>query len=201
MRFATLLSDPSRSGLSTTISVLTGRLAAHDPDTGSHSKRVARLALRAGRQLELPPTRLAALARAALVHDVGKLTIDPRLLQKPGPLTPDEYGLVQGHAVAGERLLRGLGMDAEATVVRHHHERIDGAGYPDGIAGTAIPLESRIILVADAFEAITADRPYRQHRTVDEAIAELRRASGTQFDARCVAALERAIGHRGLLAA
>jgi HD-GYP domain-containing protein (c-di-GMP phosphodiesterase class II) len=100
------------------------------------------------------------------------------------------------HSALGARIIRSGGMPEEARWIRHHHERIDGGGYPDGLRGGEIPIESRVILVADAFEAMTSDRPYRTTLPTEEAVAELRRHAGTQFDSECVAALGRALGHR-----
>jgi len=174
---------------------------AKDAYTHSHCETVAELCAMIGNELGLDAAHLSRLRLAGLLHDVGKIGITDSILHKPGPLTAAEYEVMKTHPKLGHDIVVAAERHDEAHWILHHHERIDGAGYPDGLAGERIPLESRIILVADAFEAITADRPYRQHRTVDEAIAELRRAAGTQFDARCVAALERAIGHRGLLAA
>jgi HD-GYP domain-containing protein (c-di-GMP phosphodiesterase class II) len=179
------------------ISMLSARLAAHDAATEAHCHRVAVPAVAVGRELGLPTPRLVGLARAALVHDVGKLAIAPAVLRKPGPLTAQEYEQVQDHAAAGEHLLRSLGMDAEASVVRHHHERIDGRGYPDMLADDDIPLESRIILTVDAFDAMTAERPYRERIGKPAALAELRRHAGTQFDRRCVEALARVMARSG----
>ena len=119
---------------------------------------------------------LSRLRLAGLLHDVGKIGITDSILHKPGPLTAEEYEVMKAHPKLGHDIVVAAERHDEARWILHHHERIDGAGYPAGLSGDRIPLESRIILVADAFEAITADRPYRQHRTVDEAIAELRRA-------------------------
>jgi response regulator RpfG family c-di-GMP phosphodiesterase len=177
--------------------MLSARLAAHDAATEAHCHRMAVPAVAVGRELRLPTPRLVALARAALVHDVGKLAIAPALLRKPGPLTAQEYEQVQDHAAAGEHLLRSLGMEAEASVVRHHHERIDGRGYPDMLSGDDIPFESRIILTVDAFDAMTAERPYRERIGKRAALTELHLHSGTQFDPRCVEALARVIDRSG----
>jgi hypothetical protein len=179
------------------VSMISARLASHDPGTDAHCHRVTVPAVAVGRALRLPTDRLVVLARAALVHDAGKLAIAPALLRKPGPLTTQEYEQVQDHAAAGEHLLRSLGMDAEASVVRHHHERIDGRGYPDMLAGDEIPLESRIILTVDAYDAMTAERPYRDRISEHEALAELRAHAGTQFDWRCAGALARVVRRSG----
>ena len=179
------------------ISMLSARLAAHDAASEAHCHRVAVPAVAVGRELGLPTPRLVALARAALVHDVGKLAIAPAVLRKPGPLSAQEYEQVQDHAAAGELLLRSLGMEAEASVVRHHHERIYGRGYPDMLAEDDIPLESRIILTVDAFDAMTAERPYRARISRTAALSELHRHAGTQFYPRCVEALARVIARSG----
>ena len=127
---------------------------------------------------------------AGLLHDLGKIAIPDRILQKPGKLDPDELRVMREHPELGCRLLEGLGVSPVDRWIRHHHEWWDGSGYPLGLAGDEIPLGSRIILVADAFDAMTSDRVYRAAGTAEAAIAELRRRSWTQFDARVVAALE-----------
>jgi putative nucleotidyltransferase with HDIG domain len=131
---------------------------------------------------------------AARLHDVGKVATPLHILTKPGPLTTAETIIMRDHVRAGAEILAACPETRDiAAIVGEHHERIDGSGYPDGLAGDQIPIESRIILVADAFEAITADRPYRQHRSPEVALAELARCSGTQFDAGCVDALRRCV--------
>ena len=125
----------------------------------------------------------------AQLHDVGKVAVPSEILNKPGPLTCDEWAVIREHTVIGERILRSVPEMAEvATIVRHSHEHWDGSGYPDGLAGEAIPLASRIILCADAFHAIRSNRPYREGRCAAEAFTELRGCSGTQFDPTVVAA-------------
>jgi diguanylate cyclase (GGDEF)-like protein len=155
-----------------------------------HSRAVADLAVEIGAALGWGPQMLGTLRIAAMLHDVGKVTVPERILAKTGPLTAEERAVVEGHSVAGAELIARI--DGLATIVpwvRHSHESFDGSGYPDGLAGEAIPQASRIMLVADAFDAITSDRPYRAGRSPEEAIRELRAGAGTQFDPACVEAL------------
>ena len=144
--------------------------------------------------------RVESIRMAGLLHDVGKIGIRDAILLKPGPLSRDELAVMRRHSELGRAIIAGAGMTDIADWVGHLHERIDGRGYPDGLAGDQIPLESRIILVADAFEAMTSDRPYRSARPGDEALAELERGAGTQFDPACVGALRRALERDALLA-
>jgi diguanylate cyclase (GGDEF)-like protein len=162
---------------------------AKDAYTHSHCETVSELCALIGQELGLEPARIGKLRLAGLLHDVGKIGITDSILQKPAPLTDAEYEVMKTHTRLGQAIVSAAECPQEAEWILHHHERVDGCGYPDGLIGDQIPLESRIILVADAFEAITADRPYRAHRSPDIALAELRRCAGTQFDARCVEAL------------
>ncbi|MBI4277850.1 MAG: HD-GYP domain-containing protein, partial [Armatimonadetes bacterium] len=154
-----------------------------------HLSRVASLCLGIGSRLSLDDKTRAALVQAALVHDLGKLAVPRDLLMKPSALTREEQPVMRGHVSAGVQLLRAFGVSgAVVGVVAAHHERWDGTGYPAGLAGEAIPLEARILAVADAYEAMTAGRPYHAPRSPGEALAELRRQAGSQFDPRCVQA-------------
>ncbi len=165
-------------------------LEARDRATAAHSDDVVTLADSIGRRLGLSELQLDRLTAAAQLHDVGKLAMPTEILNKPGPLNDDEWAVIREHTVIGERMLRAVPeMGAVANMVRHSHERWDGTGYPDGLAGEEIPLASRIILCADAFHAIRSDRPYRPGRTADEALTEVRRYAGEQFDPRVVEAL------------
>jgi diguanylate cyclase (GGDEF)-like protein/putative nucleotidyltransferase with HDIG domain len=156
---------------------------AKDSGTRSHCETVAELAVEAGRALRLDDAELEALRRAALLHDVGKIGTPDAILLKPGRLDDDEFAVMKQHPGLGYRIVRSAGLpDQEATWVLHHHEHLDGSGYPHGLRGEEIPLGARIILVADAFEAMTTDRPYRAGRPAAEAIVELRRCAGRQFD-------------------
>jgi diguanylate cyclase (GGDEF)-like protein/putative nucleotidyltransferase with HDIG domain len=166
---------------------------AKDSYTRSHCETVSNLCGRIAEQLGLPSEHVRRIRLAGLLHDVGKIGIADAILQKPGRLTDEEFAVMRTHATLGHSIVHAAELEDEAQWVRHHHERWDGAGYPDGLARVEIPLESRIILVADAFEAITSDRPYRAGRPVADALAELERHAGTQFDPRCVAALRAAL--------
>jgi putative nucleotidyltransferase with HDIG domain len=161
-----------------------------DAATGDHSRQVAELAAAVAEQLGLPDPEVEAVRVVGLVHDVGKVAIDARVLAKPGPLAPEEWRVVKRHPEVGEQLVRetlGLGADA-AAAVRHHHERFDGAGYPDGLAGEEIPLAARIVAVVDAFDAMTSDRPYRRALSPGQARAEVARCAGSHFCPDVVAA-------------
>ncbi|GAC1518816.1 MAG: hypothetical protein NVS2B6_00560 [Thermoleophilaceae bacterium] len=168
---------------------------AKDSYTRSHSETVSELCTMIGAELGLGAERLAALRLAGLLHDVGKIGIPDAILNKPDKLTTVEFDVMKTHATLGHSIVRGAELEREAGWILHHHERLDGRGYPDGLSGEAIALESRIILVADAFEAITSDRPYRKGRGQCEALAEIERNADTQFDVDCVLALKRGLGH------
>ena len=139
------------------------------------------------RRIDLDKDRLSVLRLGALLHDVGKLSVPPAVLLKNGPLTEDEFGQVRRHPLAGVRMLRSLGAPQEILPsVLHHHERWDGGGYPGRRAGERIPLEARILAVADSFDAMTSMRPYRTPRIPDDALQELERCAGSQFDTELV---------------
>jgi diguanylate cyclase (GGDEF)-like protein/putative nucleotidyltransferase with HDIG domain len=164
---------------------------AKDTYAGAHSQSVSRLAEAIARSMDLDVEVVEQVRLAGLLHDLGKIAIPDRILQKPGKLDPDELKVMREHPVLGARLLEGLGVSPVDRWILHHHEWWDGSGYPLGLTGEEIPLGSRIILVADAFDAMTSDRCYRAAGTPTAAIAELRKRCWTQFDARVVAALER----------
>jgi diguanylate cyclase (GGDEF)-like protein len=160
------------------------------PVLGPHVSAVAQLATKVGQAMGLSESRLHMLVQAGELHDVGKMAIPDAVLGKAGPLTEEEWRLIREHTMVGERILSAApALKPVAGIVRASHERVDGSGYPDQLAGEEIPLEARIIHAADAFCAMTAERPYSPARTVDDAIAELRRCAGTQFDATVVEAL------------
>jgi putative nucleotidyltransferase with HDIG domain len=178
---------------------LSATVDARDAYTAGHSRRVQQLALAIGRELGLSQAELDLLGHAALFHDIGKLAIPDAILLKPASLTTEEWELMQRHADEGARIIDRLGFLNDAVpAIRHHHERIDGAGYPDGLKGEEIPLGARIIHVADALDSMLTTRIYRAARPASEALDELRRAAGTQFCLRCVAALERILPIEGL---
>ena len=171
---------------------LSATVDARDSYTAGHSRRVQQLALAIGRELGLSQAELDLLGHAALFHDIGKLAIPDAILLKPASLTPDEWALMQRHAEEGARIIDRLGFLNDAVpAIRHHHERFDGTGYPDRLAGEDIPLGARIIHVADALDSMLTTRIYRAARPAAEALEELRASAGTQFCPRCVAALER----------
>jgi putative nucleotidyltransferase with HDIG domain len=165
-------------------------LDLHDGCTGRHSELVARLARRIGERLGMAGEELRLLELAARLHDVGKLDVADTILHKPGPLDEDEWQEMRRHPDLGADILRKVpGLEDVAPLVRSHHERWDGAGYPDGLAGDEIPLASRVVCACDAFEAMTADRPYRRPLSLDEALAELTAGAESQFDPTVVAEL------------
>jgi diguanylate cyclase (GGDEF)-like protein/putative nucleotidyltransferase with HDIG domain len=171
---------------------LSATVDARDSYTAGHSRRVQQLALAIGRELGLSQVELDLLGHAALFHDIGKLAIPDAILLKPASLTQDEWSLMQRHAEEGARIIDRLGFLNDAVpAIRHHHERFDGTGYPDRLAGEDIPLGARIIHVADALDSMLTTRIYRAARPAAEALQELRTSAGTQFCPRCVGALER----------
>jgi diguanylate cyclase (GGDEF)-like protein len=165
-----------------------------DAFTGSHSERVAAVATAIGEQLQLPRAEVDLIRLAASLHDLGKLAIPEELLQKPAELTTAEWLVVRRHPEIGYRMLESLGVAPVAEWVLHHHERWDGSGYPDGLAGEDIPLGSRIILVASAFDAMMFGRLYRRPLAREEALAEIERCAGSQFDPQVVRAFFAAVG-------
>jgi HD-GYP domain-containing protein (c-di-GMP phosphodiesterase class II) len=163
-------------------------LEAKDPITRDHVVRTAQLAMRTGAALHLPAPELRTLGLGALLHDVGKLEIPDAILQQPGRLSDNEFAIVRTHTVAGERLVLASEVLGEiAPIVRGHHERIDGRGYPDGLRGEAIPLLARIVSVCDAFDAMAHTRQYREGMGTARACAILREHAGAQWDERIVA--------------
>ena len=164
---------------------------ADDSYTGVHSRDVVELTLKVADELGLSARERRDAEFVALLHDVGKVRVPNEIINKPGPLTPDERAIMERHTIEGERLLLRVGglLGEVGRVVRSCHERYDGGGYPDGLAGEAIPLLARIVSCCDAFNAMTSDRSYRAAMPTAAAIAELRRGSGTQFDPRVVGAL------------
>ncbi|MEA2383168.1 MAG: hypothetical protein QOH72_3139 [Solirubrobacteraceae bacterium] len=172
------------------IEALSTALLERDRYTGEHSECVVELAREVARAMDVSEIDVERIAAAALVHDVGKVAIPDRVLHKAAPLDDAEWELMRDHPVIGERILRTIpGMGAVARIVRHEHERFDGGGYPDGLAGDEIPVGSRVILACDAYHAMTSDRPYRRAMAHEDAVSELARAAGTQFDPRVVTAL------------
>jgi two-component system, cell cycle response regulator len=175
--------------------VLLSTLTEREPDLGEHLHDVAKLALGVGQELGMGPEDLDEVARAAELHDVGKVAIPDAILNKPGPLDDSEWNFMRRHTIIGERiLLSAPALRPVARLVRSSHERWDGGGYPDGLAGEDIPLGARIVAVCDAFDAMTTDRPYRRRMSDAAALAELRANAGTQFDPRVVKTFARTLG-------
>jgi diguanylate cyclase (GGDEF)-like protein len=172
---------------------------AKDEYTGAHSERVAVLVEAIARELGVDEDNVEQLKVAGRLHDLGKIAIPDRVLQKPGALTPHEERQLAHHPQLGASLLDGMDIRPVDVWIKHHHEHWDGSGYPHGLAGEEIPFGSRLILVADAYDAITTDRSYREATTPEQAIAELRRNAGIQFDPNVVAALEAHLERAGLV--
>ena len=177
-----------------TIRALAAALDARDPYTAGHSERVSQMSVIIARQLHLPESEVAIIRLGALLHDIGKIGLADEILQKPTPLTPEEFEQIKRHPALGARILRQVSfLEPHLPIVELHHERPDGHGYPFGLRGDEIPLAARIVHVADAYDAMTSARAYRPARPLGAAVAELRLYSGTQFDPECVKAFTEAI--------
>jgi diguanylate cyclase (GGDEF)-like protein/putative nucleotidyltransferase with HDIG domain len=185
-----LAAGPDRAARYRAAASLAKAVDARDTYTGSHSERVAGLAARLATRLGLDAEQVELTRLAGSLHDLGKLAIPEEILRKRGLLTDSERLVLERHPQIGYRMLDSLGVDPVAEIVLHHHERWDGAGYPEGLRGDASPLGARIIFVVDAYDAMTSDRVYRARLSHEEALAELRRCSGTQFDPLIVDAFE-----------
>jgi HD-GYP domain-containing protein (c-di-GMP phosphodiesterase class II) len=174
-----------------TIAALSRSMEAKDLYTGGHTERVAAVAEGLARRLGFRDDELEAIEIGALLHDIGKIGIPGQVLRKDGPLTDDEWDLVKTHPLISDYILSELDLHPFVRqCARSSHERIDGTGYPDGLAGEEIPLPARIVFVADALDALTSTRPYRPARSMLAALAEIREHAGTQFCPQVVAALE-----------
>ncbi|MGA9371687.1 MAG: HD domain-containing phosphohydrolase, partial [Solirubrobacterales bacterium] len=167
------------------------------PDLSAHVIAVKGLALAVGEELELPPGELATLGRTSELHDIGKIAIPDAILRKPGPLDEEEWEFMHQHTILGERIVSAApSLAAVGRLIRSTHERWDGRGYPDRLAGPSIPLAARIILVCDAYDAMTSERPYSPARDPESALGELHKCAGTQFDAELVRILDRVVRSR-----
>jgi putative nucleotidyltransferase with HDIG domain len=189
-RLYSMKGERSRRLLADTVAILFGALEAKDAYTAEHTREVALLAERLGRRLGMGEADLVTLGHAAMLHDVGKIAVSTEILTKPAALSESEYDEIKQHTLAGVRMLERIEEFAPVLpLIRSAHERWDGAGYPDGLAGKDIPFGSRVICACDAFHAMVSDRPYRLARSVDEAIDEMIHCAGTQFDPVVVDAL------------
>ncbi|MFJ6724702.1 HD-GYP domain-containing protein [Streptomyces sp. NPDC091281] len=181
-----------------TIRALVQAVDLKDGYTRGHGERVGQASMLIARELGLPDDRVETLRLAGILHDVGKLGVPTRLLRKDGPLTPEERRVIELHPEYGHEITRGISFLGDArSAILHHHERMDGGGYPYGLSGGQIPESARVVAVADAFDAMTSTRSYSRARPVPVALAELERCAGAQFDPRMVAALVRVIARDG----
>jgi putative nucleotidyltransferase with HDIG domain len=197
MRGLTVAEAATRAAYLGTIRALAAALDARDPYTAGHSERVSHTAVVIARHMNLAESQVAVIRLGALLHDIGKIGLADDILQKPAPLTADEYEQIKRHPALGARILRQVSfLEPHLPIVELHHERPDGHGYPFGLRGDAIPIAARIVHVADAYDAMTSARAYRPARPPAAALAELQLYAGSQFDEECVEAL-----HEGLQAA
>jgi len=181
-----------------TMEALCQAVETKDFYTRGHSERVSRGAGMIAREIRMRPDRAEAIRYARMLHDVGKLGVPTKVLQKQGPMTEEEYAAIQLHPMRGLEIVREIGfLDEALTGIMHHHERLDGKGYPMGLAADEIPEFARIIAVADAFDSMTSNRSYRRARGIAEATAELRKQAGTQFDPAMVEAFISAVRRDG----
>ena len=177
--------------------MLLSTLREREPDLHAHITGVAETAVAAARQLGMTPEQIDEVRRAAELHDVGKIAIPDAILQKRGPLDDEEWSFMRRHTIIGERILAAApALAPVATLVRSGHERWDGAGYPDGMAGEEIPLGARVVCVCDAYDAMVSERPYREALSPAAALEELHRCAGSQFDPRVVEAFAAALAER-----
>ena len=180
-----------------TLASLSNALEAKDAVTSQHTEEVVRLAVAVAAELDLDLDAVRNVELGAVLHDIGKVRVPESILNKRGPLTDEEWAVMKTHPEVGEHILRPIqSLNAILPIVRHHHERWDGGGYPDKLSGRAIPLGARIVAVCDAYRAMTEDRPYRNALSNREAWQELNEGSGSQFDPDCVEAMIRALERR-----
>jgi putative nucleotidyltransferase with HDIG domain len=176
------------------IEALVSALEAKDEYTGGHSRRVTDIALAIGKELGLSAQHMEDLRWGSLLHDIGKIAVDPAIQNKPGKLTPEEYEHIMTHVPVGVEIVGPLVNKKTADMIEHHHDHYDGSGLHQVIVGDAIPLGARILAVADAFDAMISDRPYRSAMSMTEIVEEIKRCAGTQFDPVVVAAFLNAVG-------
>ncbi|MFC2166322.1 HD-GYP domain-containing protein, partial [Acidobacteriota bacterium] len=181
------LVDQQRSLFLNTIKSLVSAIDAKDQYTRHHSTRVTEYSLKIAKSMDFSEKEMEDLELAGYLHDIGKIAVPESILNKPGPLTDEEFALIKEHPVRGENILKPMVEFSEISrIVRAHHEHYNGKGYPDGIKGLGIPLGARIMGVADAYDSITSERPYRKSASHRTAVKEITRCSGTQFDPNVV---------------
>jgi HD-GYP domain-containing protein (c-di-GMP phosphodiesterase class II) len=182
-----LLASRLEAHYTETIEALVSALEARDPYTQAHAGRIRDTAIALSVAMQVPIEQRRAVRLGSILHDVGKIGVSDSILLKSGPLTDEEWAVMRTHPEIGEKMLQSIDFLTPALpIVRHHHERWDGKGYPDKLAGEEIPIGARIVAVCDSFDAMTSDRPYRAAMSIDEACEELKRNAGTQFDPNCV---------------
>ena len=180
-----------------TITTLQTALEEKDKYTAGHTKRVTEYSQLIGRALNLSKDDMLVLTRACQLHDIGKLVIDVSCIQKPGPLSKEEWQRVKRHPEIGENIIKPLTFLApEGRIIRHHHERVDGKGYPDGLTGDKLDILTKIVTLADSYDAMTSTRSYKKNSTMEEAFAELRKHAGSQFDSEVVEIFIKALKSR-----
>lgn len=183
--------EEARNGFNATLISLSKAIDLRDKDTEGHCRRVVEYSLLMGRNLKFTEDELTRLCHGALLHDIGKIGVSDTILHKPGPLTEQEWAIMRTHPELGYMMVEDVEqLEKAREIILNHHERYDGKGYPKGVSGEAIPLGARLFTIADSFDAMISDRPYRKGMTIAEARAEVRRCSGTQFDPRCVTAFD-----------
>ena len=201
-RLVTGLMNEKRQGYESILLAYDSALSLKDTYTGGHGRRVAHYTRLIAGAMGLPEAEVDSIGQAALLHDLGKIGIPDRILTKPERLTREEFAVVQKHPAAGADILRTIApLRRHAKAVRHHHERFDGSGYPDGLRGTDIPVAARIIAVADAFDALGSNRSYRRGVSAEQALDIIAQAGGSHFDPEIVAAAAGKPLHEALIAA
>ncbi len=192
-----LLRADARCPIETITQLLLACLERRDPYTGGHSRRVGAMAALLARELGLPEPKVEEIMRGSLLHDIGKIGIKDSILLKKGPLTNAEYAEIKRHPIIGQELLdKAEALTVLVPYVRHHHENLDGSGYPDGLREEDIPFECRIVTLADAVDAMTSERGYCERLTLKKAAEEIRRCAGPHFDPEVAEAFERLLAAR-----
>lgn len=201
-RLVIRLMDEKRQSYESVLFAYDSALALKDVYTGGHGRRVARYARLIAGAMSLPETEVNEVGEAALLHDLGKIGVPDRILTKPAHLTREEFSEVQKHSAAGADILHSIPLlRRHAMAVRHHHERFNGSGYPDGLRGADIPLAARIIAIADAFDALTSNRSYRNGIKAPQALGEIAKVAGSHFDPEIVAVIRQIPVREALFAA